>query len=84
MAQALELSVSVGLATHEPVSDPDECNSLNPEHLVFQYEYNAEACACFFVFTGTFQPDCYQSKPRFNPFHEPDNYFDLCISEESY
>ena len=83
MTKALELETSVSLATHEPVSDPAYCDSL-PTGSQFEYQYNASACACFFVFTGAFQPYCPRATPRFNPFHEPENYYDLCISEAAY
>ena len=83
LTEALELQASAGLASHEPVADPAYCDTL-PTGKSFEYQYSAAACACFFVFTGAFQPYCPRASPRFNPFHEPENYHDLCISEAEY
>ena len=69
--------------TNTHYSSQEQCDELKttPD---FYFEFNQDACRCFFNFTDGFNPCNGAWKPRFNPLHVPHNYYDLCISEADY
>ena len=60
-----------------------QCDALKSDDL-FHYEFNKEACQCFFVFDFAYDPCSDDDNKVFNPMHIPYNQDDLCISTEEY
>ena len=67
-----------------PHSNQYHCDTLPKEEGVFHYEFNQEACACFFVFDIYFDPYCDESGLVWNPLHVARDMNTLCITQEEY
>ena len=71
---------SAGLREVTRYQSQEQCDQL-PTNRFYRYEFNQEACACFFEFN--FEVDFCEGDLVHNPFHRAFRR-DLCITPEEY
>ena len=91
VAQLAAVALAVTVPGHSNGNDPYQANrardasecEAKEKSLIWHWEFNQDACACFFEFDIHFNPYC-DDDEQFNPFHEPYANDDFCMKKSDY